>query len=316
MKFGNSYENNLSVITVPNGKWAGEHFPALSEQERQDLLARLRLKGALLFRGFPMRGISGFARFARDFAGRDLADYTGGASPRTRLGFGVYTSTEYPQTVSLSLHNELSYTFRWPEYLFFYCETPAQNGGETPIADSSLILDALDADLVHRFKSRKIRYDRRLENAPQSEYSWQAAFETGERSIVENFCAKGGVDFTWNDDGSLRLTEIRPATASHPVTGEEVWFNQAEGFHPSALGDEAYKAIQSENAADKLRLNACLGDGGEFDLKDLEQIRAVTRDAMTLVSWQAGDILVLDNLLACHGRMPYTGPRKVLLAMA
>jgi alpha-ketoglutarate-dependent taurine dioxygenase len=34
------------------------------------------------------------------------------------------------------------------------------------------------------------------------------------------------------------------------------------------------------------------------------------------VPWQAGDILVVDNMLACHGRMPFSGPRKILLAMA
>jgi hypothetical protein len=37
---------------------------------------------------------------------------------------------------------------------------------------------------------------------------------------------------------------------------------------------------------------------------------------MVLVPWQAGDVLVVENMLACHGRMPYAGERKILLAMA
>lgn len=28
-----------------------------------------------------------------------------------------------------------------------------------------------------------------------------------------------------------------------------------------------------------------------------------------------GDLLVLDNVLAAHGRMPFTGARRILLAM-
>lgn len=118
------------------------------------------------------------------------------------------------------------------------------------------------------------------------------------------------------DNGSLSLSEVRPATAIHPKTGEEVWFIQADGFHPSILGDEEYRAVLSANDTGTLRLNAYFGDGGELELSDLEHIREVIRNEMVLVAWRPGDILVLDNLLACHGRMPFTGPRKVLLAMA
>ena len=214
------------------------------------------------------------------------------------------------------MHNELSYTFRWPQFLFFYCETPAATGGETPIADSRTVLRSLDRDLVERFRARKVMYVRRLEDDPDSEYSWQSAFETSDRAEVERFCAGGRVGFSWDSDGGLRLTEIRPATAVHPVTSDEVWFNQAEGFHPSILGDDEYSAVLAAGTSDKLRLNAFFGDGGEFDFADLEHVRAVTRANMVPVRWRAGDVLVLDNVLACHGRMPFTGPRRVLVAMA
>jgi hypothetical protein len=31
--------------------------------------------------------------------------------------------------------------------------------------------------------------------------------------------------------------------------------------------------------------------------------------------WQAGSAVLIDNLLMAHGRNPYTGPRKILVAM-
>ncbi len=36
---------------------------------------------------------------------------------------------------------------------------------------------------------------------------------------------------------------------------------------------------------------------------------------MSLFEWRAGDLLVVDNVLAAHGRMPFSGARRVLLAM-
>ncbi len=37
---------------------------------------------------------------------------------------------------------------------------------------------------------------------------------------------------------------------------------------------------------------------------------------MVAPPWQEGDILLIDNMLAAHARSPFTGPRKVLVAMA
>ena len=290
-------------------------FTAFSS-ERGLLLEELLRAGALLFRGFPNLSIPEFARFASDFAGRELLHYVAGASPRTQLGGGVYTSTEYPSDYTLPLHNELSYTFEWPEYLFFYCVTPAIAGGETPLADSREILKRLDPAVVEHFKSHGLRYERLLDHGRESQYSWQAAFETDDREDVERYCRKGRVEFRWNDDGSLSLSEICPATAVHPKTGEEVWFNQADGFHPSVFGDEFYREYLSAPERHRLRLNVRFADGGEIDVDDLDHIRRVIRDLASASPWQECDILVVDNMLACHGRNPFTGPRKVVLAMA
>jgi alpha-ketoglutarate-dependent taurine dioxygenase len=34
------------------------------------------------------------------------------------------------------------------------------------------------------------------------------------------------------------------------------------------------------------------------------------------VRWEAGDILLLDNMLVAHGRRAFTGPRQIVVAMA
>jgi alpha-ketoglutarate-dependent taurine dioxygenase len=286
----------------------------LDERER---LHRLLLEhGALLLRGCPVvDSPTEFARFVHEFSGRSLLDYAGGASPRVRLGEGVYTSTEYPSRCTLSLHNELSYTSEWPAHLFFCCVTPAATGGETPIGDSRAILKKIDAGVVSEFKRKGIKYVRNLHSGAGTGYSWQEAFETQERAAVEEFCRARRIDYAWRPDGGLTLTEMRPATAVHPLTSEEVWFNQADGFHPSALDEETYSALRSTLTEEEFRLNSYFGDGSAIDPQALAHVRQVMREASVPVPWRAGDILILDNMLAAHGRMPFTGARKILLAM-
>ena len=278
-------------------------------EERDQLRMKLLESGAILFRGFPTRSISEFAEFAAVFTGRPLLDYTAGASPRTKLGGGVYTSTEYPNSFTLPMHNELSYTFSWPEYLFFMCLEAAPAGGETPLGDSRKILQKIDPGVVARFEANGIRYDRILEDELASQYSWQAAFETNDRSIVEQYCKAGDITLKWSHDGSVFLSEVRPATAAHPATGEKVWFNQADGFHPSILDPDSYVSNS------RPRLNAFFGDGSEIDVEDLNHIREVIKNEAVLISWELGDVLIVENMLTCHGRMPYMGDRKILLAM-
>ncbi|HVF30903.1 MAG TPA: TauD/TfdA family dioxygenase [Pyrinomonadaceae bacterium] len=311
----NTGDGKLPTV-VECGRAETSSLSALANADVEGVRSKLLDTGAVLFHGFPALSVLQFAEFALALSGRQLIDYTAGASPRTKLGSGVYTSTEYPSSFSLPLHNELSYTSSWPEYLFFFCVTPAAEGGETPIGDSRSILGKIDPDVVERFQTKGIRYERVLEDAAASAYSWQAAFETADRATVEKYCGARDITFNWHNDGSLFLSEVRPAVATHPKTGDEVWFNQADGFHPSALGNEFYRKYLTESARERLRLNACFGDGSEIDVQDLEHIRGVIRNEIVLVKWHAGDVLVVDNMLACHGRMPYVGERKILLAMA
>lgn len=284
-------------------------------EHRGVLREKLLTHGALLLRGGRVLRPSELARFVREFSDSELLDYAGGASPRVALGRGVYTSTEYPEHYTLSLHNEMSYTYRWPARLFFHCAVAPERGGETPVADSRRLLKSIDAEVVERFRRAGVRYERNLTGDLSSGYSWQAAFETGDGRAVEDYCRRGGVSFIWKDDGGLRLTEVRPATAAHPETAEEVWFNQADGFHPSGMDEQTYRALVATLGEDNLRLNARFGDGSPLDPSMLERVRACVRAEMALVPWRAGDILILDNMLAAHGRMPFTGPRRILLAM-
>ena len=197
--------------------------------------------GALLFRGFEVRTVEQFQEFVRYFSGAEFFNYAGGVSPRLPLSNGVYTSTEYPPGLTLGLHNELSYSSRYPRHIYFYCRTEPEAGGETTLGDSRRILKNIAPAIVESFKDKRVRYDRYLQADENSDYSWQAAFETNDRKKVENHCREIGAEYEWRKNERLCVSQIRPATAIHPETGEEVWFNQADGFHSSNLDHETQK---------------------------------------------------------------------------
>jgi alpha-ketoglutarate-dependent taurine dioxygenase len=284
--------------------------------ERESMEARLLQHGALLFRGFGIDTQEILSRVVRTLGGEALG-YADGNSPRRKLGSGVYTSTEYPPEFFISLHNELSYSSRWPSRVFFCCAIAPQEGGETPLADSRRILQRLPAEVRDVFVTREVKYIRNLHGGSGFGPSWQATFETENREEVSEFCRTAGTEARWNDDGSLTITQVRPATRIHPKTGEEVWFNQADQFHPSTHPAAIYESLLAlyGGREELMPQTATFGDGSPIEVAKLDEVRNTVREEMRLFSWQRGDLLMVDNMLVCHGRRSFSGPRKILVSM-
>ncbi|MBK3524161.1 MULTISPECIES: TauD/TfdA family dioxygenase [Streptomyces] len=270
--------------------------------------------GAVVFRGF---GITPAALDGvLDRVLRDRLAYVHGNSPRSHVGDRVYTSTEYPAEHTISMHNELSYSARWPARLAFYCETAPGSGGATPVVSGAAWLAALPPGLRAAFAGG-VRYTQNLHDGHGFGKSWQETFETAGRAEVEKYLAgMPGTTWEWKRDGGLRITQVRPATVTHPVTGTEVWFNQADQWHHAALGDETAAALARIMPEEDLPQHVTFADGSPIDPAYVLEIRDRGLAAAVDVDWRAGDLLVVDNVLVAHGRRPYSGPRRVLVAMS
>jgi alpha-ketoglutarate-dependent taurine dioxygenase len=100
----------------------------------------------------------------------------------------------------------------------------------------------------------------------------------------------------------------------HPASGERFFFNQAHLFHLSALGGAA-SAMLRQFGANRLPRHAFFGDGGEIAAADLEAVRLAFKAEALAFPWQAGDVVLVDNLQAAHGRRPFRGQRKVIVSL-
>ncbi|MGW4797946.1 TauD/TfdA family dioxygenase [Nonomuraea sp. NPDC004297] len=302
----------MTLPSLLSPQRSGPTLTTWLERHRDDIRDLLRTEGAVLVRGFAVLPPGGFREAAAVVLG-PLMDYVEGASPRSAVGDGVYTSTEYAADQVIALHNELSYSTRWPATLAFYCRRAAGSGGQTPLADSRRIYARVVAGCAAAAPTA-VRYLRHMHEGKGAGVGWPTVFADDDPAAVESYCRTHDIDFTWLGDGTLRTSQVRPAAIVHPVTGERVWFNQAHQWHPSNGGPDL-EALWREIYGDDLPMDARLPDGGDLEPHVLDTIRAAYHAERRQFDWQPGDLLFLDNMLTAHGRAAFTGQREVLVAM-
>ncbi|AUX37710.1 MULTISPECIES: TauD/TfdA family dioxygenase [Sorangium] len=303
----------LPLIASPLRRGDASAVPALAAAIRACAEEALTSHGAVLFRGFPARALADFEAFVK-LVTPELLDYTFGSTPRSHLQSRIYTSTEYPAHQHIPLHNEQSYTLEWPLKIWFHCAQAAAEGGSTPLADSREVFRRVPARIRERFTARKVMYVRNYGSG--LDVPWQQVFGTTDRAAVERFCHEHGIACEWKPGGELRTRQVCQAVATHPRTGERVWFNQAHLFHVSNLEPAVLEALLAVFPEDDLPRNARYGDGSPIESSVLDEIRDVYRQVAVEFPWQEGDVLLVDNMLVAHGRTPFRGPRKIHVAMA
>ena len=146
--------------------------------------------------------------------------------------------------------------------------------------------------------------------------SWQEVFQVDDPKKVASFCEQNGIEYSWQQNKVLQTQQICQASLVHPKTGTKVWFNQAHLFHISALDNKNMLSLINEVGMKNLPRNAFYGDGSEIEIVALEHIRDCYEKEKISFLWQEGDLMMLDNILFAHGREPYKGNRKVVVAMA
>lgn len=310
-------EQDLLLVIQPNAE--DINLADWANNKREYLESNLLKHGAILFRGFNTDTVAKFEQVASAICPDLFANY--GDLPREGKSEKVYKSTPYPNDRPILFHNESSHLQQYPRKIWFFCVQPAQQGGETPIVDCHKVYQLLDPKLRSRsvgcalshLEQKQLMYVRNYIEG--LDVSWQDFFHTTDKTLVEQYCRQTGMDYQWLSDNSLRTRKVRPAISSHPQTGKPLFFNQVQLHHISCLESDVRESLLSNLGSENLPRNVYYGDGSPIEDSVMAEINAAYQQAQISFPWQQGDILMLDNMRVAHGRNPYQGDRKIVVAM-
>jgi len=302
----------------------GQAFPLLVEPvdpgisltdwvvaNRAEVERKLVSHGGILFRGFGLLTPQDFEAFAEAVQPGLYGQY--GDLPKKEGGKNTYRSTPYPEQKMILFHNESAHQDRWPRKQLFFCELPSPVGGATPVVDCRLMYQRLPEGLRQRFEDKGLLYVRTFTD--KLDVSWQHFFKTESRAEVERRCQASGIQWRWLDNDELQIRTPCPAVIEHPVSGQKSFFNQVQLHHVFCLDADVREDLLALYGLERMPRHVYYGDGSPIEDADMALIGELYEACAVRFDWQAGDVILLDNMLAAHARDPFQGPRKIVVAM-
>ena len=272
--------------------------------DQENIRSLFKKSGVLLFRNFDIN-TDKFEQFTNLF-GTEFMHYIGGAQVRkiinkngdqTISSVNFYTDSDKQQkrTFKLPLHGEMFYTKSRPTLLWFYCVAPPLEDGETTVCDGVQVYQELSEATKNLFKTKRIKYIRHYANG-----EWQGRFQTDDLSELAKFCQESDLHLKIDKDTQAITTEyVYPAIVKTRWGGQEAFLN-------------SILIVEWQEAAGKTDSIVRLEDNSRIPDDVLLELQEVTERLTYLISWQRGDILMIDNTRMLHGRRAFSDQQREL----
>lgn len=302
------------------------HLPSLStdtaaahaylSEHRSHIASLLQKHSVLFLRHFAQTTPAHFGTLVASSLALPNFPYVGGNAVRTAIiGDRVFTANESPPEKPIPFHHELAQTPVYPRAVLFFCERPADVGGETPILYSPAVYDALKErcePFLEKVEREGVRYMRVMtpHDRPHSAIGrgWRGTFGAASRDEAEGVLKRKGYGWEWGGDGEdAVLKEISPVLQAVHVAGDgrKSFFNQLVAVW-GGWRDELNEP----------RRCVVAGDGTELDSEAMRVAAEVMAEHSVAVPWVTGDVMYVDNMMAQHSRATFSGPRRVLASLA
>lgn len=268
---------------------------AVSNEAVRDRFLR---HGSVLLRGFdadPQR----MKLFAERFASRFNRDQARPSVPGTD-GF-VQSVTEGQAEVAP--HSEQANSPFRPDAILFCCTSPAVSGGSTLIWDGVEVWRRLSSATRDYLATHRLRFFQKY-SAPR----WRAFLGAGADLAMLQQVLDGRDDVSYFiGDGDALYLEYLCSPVVRTRQGVATLSN-------SMLLE--YRTLRDRHGASMAASTLTFEDGRAVDEALIAEIDEALAPLARAISWQPGDLVMIDNVRCMHGRSAFDDPyRKIFSSM-
>ena len=337
-------EQQLPLIIEPNGNGKSkQELIQWLNGNKTTFKQQFHKHGAVLFRGFEIDSPKDFEDISLLVDPNLKNDYYG-TSPRNIVKDTnyIFTASELPGHYPIPQHCEMTYVKNPPISIFFYCHVEPDYGGESPLCNFRKVYAEMNPKIREEFNKKGVLTVRNYSGLDSSSFlnifelkKWNELFHTTNKSEVEKQCREQGMEFEWHKNDRLRILHRTPASINNPITGEAVWYNHLQVFHPASAAIE-YSYIHAKQQRSKTlywklflkfmvqlknittapvdqSMNVLFGDGTPISTSYVEHIEELIWKNLVIIPWEKNDLIAVDNFSTSHGRLPYEGKRQILV---
>jgi hypothetical protein len=266
-----------------------ENYQSILELSVQTTLDYFKLFGILLFRSFDVN-YQTMKAFAEKFSSRFVLDKDRPiVDPRNKFITLVDPGMHY-----VSPHCENANSPFRPDVVWFCCAVPAAQGGETLYWDGIRVWEEMSEELKDLFISKKIRF---LQKFPAAD--WKRFLGSGATlaDVKRTLDGIEGLSYWINEDQCVSLEYVCSAVVKTKYNNKNAFANSLISEHKNPRGVVTFE------------------DGSPIPIPVINQIQEVMNKLTEVISWQSGDLVMIDNSRFLHGRRSFTDTRRRIFSL-
>lgn len=280
----------MSIKTQPISEKIGQQIISIDdtsilEIDKETIISLFKSYGVLLFRGFNVdTGI--FKKFTNLFS-TDFLNYAGGAFNRRVINGDQTLLSVNDFKTEIKLHGEMYYQQNIPLMLWFFCANPPLEAGETTVCDGRQFFTEISRSTKELFSKKKLKF-----TVSMSKEEWQKKYKTDNLHSLSEMCQKNNNNLKISEDQSILIEYICPAIILSRCGKYQVFINSllpTKQLSPKVLKFE---------------------DDSEITDDVVVELNEIAERITTGVSWQKGDILMIDNTRILHGRRAFSDEKR------
>ncbi len=337
------------VLSTATQNTKPNDFIAEVKTNQAQLREQLAQHGALLFRDCGIETIDTFHKLLETL-GIEPCDpnHYYGEVMRASTGENVMEPTLVPPELVIAPHNESAFWYKQPEYISFFCQETEALAGQTPIIDCAKVAadfspelrdKLMESEVINEYVYDDLESNKTLVKG-QKRNTWQVAFQTGDKRIVETIASeRDDVDLFWRKGGALHIQIKSAAFAKHPTTGE-LCFRAMRAYDfanvkymlqefakdqmayskylasKSIIGVSSWLTSKNMVEHQKYSWKTTIQDGPELTPEEVVSVTDTLFKHATIFRWHPGDVLLIDNVKGAHGRLNVDAKRVIHVFMS